>query len=111
MTVRCHADRRAMDGVYPGCGGWVGTREVLYRGTTQPARLRLIAQLLRLIGSYGRLTEESRLISDNWILDTGYWILVLDLTLELTLDLALDLALRLVLRPTSKNLISQIYRF
>ena len=37
-------------GVYPGCGGWVGTREGAYRVPSQgqpEARLRLIYRILR----------------------------------------------------------------
>ena len=68
-------------------------------------------EYLRLIGSYGRLTSNLRLIDRSWQL-------VLDLVLDLYLDLVLEHAsdwswsiLRLVLRPASKNLQSEISRF
>ena len=41
-AVRCHADRRGREEVYPGWLGWVGTRRVLYRVHPAGSTLRLI---------------------------------------------------------------------
>ena len=96
-----------------GVAGWV-YREGVYRVLTQPARLRLIDLKLRLIGSYGRLTENLRIFLDlrYWDLGpgSGSWIWDLDLGPGVWIwDLDLDPETGPEIDP--KNLISNIYRF
>ena len=67
--------------------GLGGTGGVLYRVLPSRPRLRLISNILRLIGSYGRLTENILYILDLRYLGSGSWIWTWILDLDLDLDL------------------------
>ena len=98
----------------PGVVRLGGYREGGITGYPAMARLRLIYDILRLIGSYGRLTGESGILLRSEILgsrsrhpgpDPGP-----DPGFRSSLRTSLRTP-RLVLRPASKNPISNIYRF